>query len=193
MKDYSYTPSIPEPFTILGSGEWLFSLASGTKTRAHTCRGAKHCDFIPQSTWLTLGIQIIFITGHKLNKHLLQGTTGWRSKSSKSLQEGNPGEGRTGRLYQHPGSLHTGIPLRFPGRQPRLERAASLSGIAKAGGKKKKKIPVNSYCKGKTHKVVGSEEHAAQENTTFHSHHRMQHAANYLSHKGASQRHDYLF
>lgn len=60
---------------------------------------------------------------------MLQGITGWRSKSPKSLREGNPVEGKMGRLYQHPGSSHIGIPVTFPGRQPQLEKAASLSGI----------------------------------------------------------------
>lgn len=60
-------------------------------------------------------------------------------KELKSLQEGNPGEERAERLYQHPGSSHTGIPVRFPGRQPRLERAASLSGIPRGGRKEEKK------------------------------------------------------
>lgn len=78
---------------------------------------------------------MIFLIGHKFIRHLLQGAIGWRSKSSKQLQEGNPGEERAGRLYQHPGSSHTGIPLEFPGRQPRLERAASLSGIPRQGKK----------------------------------------------------------
>lgn len=75
----------------------------------------------------------------KLIKHLLQGIIGWRSKSPKSLQEGNPGEGRAGRLYQHPGSSHTGIPVRFPGRQPQLEKAASLSGIPRMGGEEQQR------------------------------------------------------
>lgn len=59
-------------------------------------------------------------------------------KEPKITARGKPVEGRTGRLYQHPGFSHTGIPVTFPGRQPQLEKAASLSGIPR-GEKKEEK------------------------------------------------------
>lgn len=51
-------------------------LVSRAKVKVHACRGARHCDLIPQSLRLTLCTQIIFLIWHKLITHFLQRTTG---------------------------------------------------------------------------------------------------------------------
>lgn len=143
-------------FTTLGCGVVVTFFSSGKhlgaqrQSEGSLLKGNKAPWFHPtKHIRLPLSIQILILIGHKLIKHLLQGIIGWRSKSPKSLQEGNPGEGRAGRLYQHPGSSHTGIPVRFPGRQPQLEKAASLSGIPRMGGEgtTKKKIQSTAIAK----------------------------------------------
>lgn len=148
LTDYSYITSVPKSFifTTLGCGVVVTFFSFGKhlgaqgQSEGSLLKGSKALWFHPtKHVRLPLSIQINFLIGHKLIKHLLQGIIGWRSKSPKSLQEGNPGEGRAGRLYQHPGSSHTGIPVRFPGRQPQLEKAASLSGIPRMGGGKERR------------------------------------------------------
>lgn len=146
--NYSYTASFPKSFILI-------ILRHGVVVTIFFCRTSWYSQSKWRLTptgepgtvisshkvnhqWLTLITQIIFLVGHKCIRHMLQGITGWRSKSPKSLQEGNPVEGRTRRLYQHPGSSHTGIPVMFPGRQPQLEKAASLSGVPR-GEKKQEK------------------------------------------------------
>lgn len=46
------------------------------KVKVHACRGARHCDLIPQNTRLTLGTQTFFLIWHKPITHFLQSTTG---------------------------------------------------------------------------------------------------------------------